>query len=89
MRELEGRSLAEIAVTLRVSVSAVEALHFRARRSLREQLEEKLTCGEAELAISRQLDGALPRSERGRLRAHLRECRDCAALARRVMAQRG
>ena len=88
MREFEGRSLPEISVTLGVSVSAVEALLFRARRSLREQLEEKLTCGEAERAISRQLDGALPRRERGRLRAHLRECRDCAALARRVRAQR-
>jgi RNA polymerase sigma factor (sigma-70 family) len=88
MREFEGRSLPEISATLGVSVSAVEALLFRARRSLREQLEEKLTCGEAERAISRQLDGALPRRERGRLRAHLRECRDCAALARRVRAQR-
>jgi RNA polymerase sigma factor (sigma-70 family) len=35
MRELEGRSYAEIADTLGVSVSAVEALIFRARRSLR------------------------------------------------------
>ncbi len=88
MREFEGRSLPEIAATLKVSVSAVEALLFRGRRSLREQLEEKLTCGDAERAISRQLDGALPRRERGRLRAHLRECGDCAALARRVRAQR-
>jgi RNA polymerase sigma factor (sigma-70 family) len=35
MRELEGRSYAEIADTLAVSVSAVETLIFRARRSLR------------------------------------------------------
>jgi RNA polymerase sigma factor (sigma-70 family) len=35
MRELEGRSYAEIADTLGVSVSAVETLIFRARRSLR------------------------------------------------------
>jgi RNA polymerase sigma factor (sigma-70 family) len=35
MRELEGRSYAEIADTLDVSVSAVETLIFRARRSLR------------------------------------------------------
>src|SRR5919202_1562377 len=35
MRELEGRSYAEIADTLGVSKSAVEALIFRARRSLR------------------------------------------------------
>ena len=35
MRELEGRSYTEIADTLGVSVSAVETLIFRARRSLR------------------------------------------------------
>ena len=35
MRELEGRSYAEIADTLEVSVPAVETLIFRARRSLR------------------------------------------------------
>src|SRR5438034_8308462 len=35
MRELEGRTYAEIADTLGVSVSAVETLIFRARKSLR------------------------------------------------------
>src|SRR6478609_8101924 len=35
MRELEGRSYAEIADTIGVSVSAVETLIFRGRRSLR------------------------------------------------------
>jgi RNA polymerase sigma factor (sigma-70 family) len=35
MRELEGRSYSEIAEALEVSVSAVETLIFRARRSLR------------------------------------------------------
>src|ERR671931_1353949 len=89
MRELEGRSYAEIAEVLDVSTSAVETLIFRARRALREQLEGSLTCGEAEFAISRQLDGRLPRQERGQLRAHLRECRECASFARRQRAQRG
>jgi RNA polymerase sigma factor (sigma-70 family) len=89
MRELEGRSYAEIAEILDVSTSAVETLIFRARRALREQLEGSLTCGEAEFAISRQLDGRLARSERGQLRAHLRECPECAAFARRQRAQRG
>jgi RNA polymerase sigma-70 factor (ECF subfamily) len=88
MRELEGRSYAEIAEVLDLSVSAVETLIFRARRSLREQLEGKLTCRDAELAISRQLDGRLPRAERGSLRAHLRECKECATHARRLRAQR-
>jgi RNA polymerase sigma factor (sigma-70 family) len=89
MRELEGRSYSEIAEILEVSTSAVETLIFRARRALREQLEGSLTCGEAEFAISRQLDGRLPRGERGQLRAHLRECAECAGFARRQRAQRG
>src|SRR2546421_7583124 len=89
MRELEGRSYTEIAEILAVSTSAVETLIFRARRALREQLEGSLTCGDAEFAISRQLDGRLPRPERGQLRAHLRECSECAGFARRQRAQRG
>ena len=89
MRELEGRSYQEIAEILGLSVSAVETLIFRARRALREQLEEGITCHEAELAISRQLDGRLPRNERGALRAHLRECEECARFARSQRAQRG
>jgi RNA polymerase sigma-70 factor (ECF subfamily) len=89
MRELEGRSYQEIAEILGLSVSAVETLIFRARRALREQLEEGITCREAELALSRQLDGRLDRSERGALRAHLRECEDCARFARSQRAQRG
>src|SRR5213596_1813470 len=88
MRELEGRSYAEIADVLQVSTSAVETLIFRARRALREQLEGGLTCREAEFAVSRQLDGRLGRKEKGALRAHLRECEDCARFARSQRAQR-
>ena len=88
LRELEGRSYAEIGEILELSPSAVETLIFRARRALREQLETSLTCGEAELAISRQLDGRLTRAEKGALRAHLRECKECAGFARRQRAQR-
>jgi RNA polymerase sigma factor (sigma-70 family) len=89
MRELEGRSYQEIAEILGLTTSAVETLIFRARRALREQLEEGITCHEAELAISRQLDGRLPRKEKGTLRAHLRECEECAGFARSQRAQRG
>ena len=88
MRELEGRSYAEIAEILKLSTSAVETLIFRARRALREQLETSLTCGEAEFAISRQLDGRISRDEKGALRAHLRQCAQCATFARRQRAQR-
>jgi RNA polymerase sigma-70 factor (ECF subfamily) len=89
MRELEGRSYQEIAEILGLSISAVETLIFRARRALREQLEEGITCHEAELAISRQLDGRLSRKQKGALRAHLRECDECAHFARKQRAQRG
>ena len=88
MRELEGRSYAEIAQILDLSVGAVEALIFRARRALREQLEGGLTCEEAGLTLSRLDQRRLSSSERGALRAHLRECKDCAVLERRQRAQR-
>ena len=88
MRELEGRTYAEIAAVLETSVSAVEALLFRARRALREQLEGSLTCGQAELTLARRLEGTITPGERGALRAHLRECKECAALERRQRAHR-
>jgi RNA polymerase sigma factor (sigma-70 family) len=88
MRELEGRTYAEIAEVLQLSTSAVETLLLRARRALREQLEGTLSCGEAERALSLQLDGRLSKDERPGLRAHLRECAECASLARRQRARR-
>jgi len=88
LRELEGRSYREIAELLGLTEAAVETLIFRARRAFREQLEGALSCAEAERAISRQLDGELPRRERAELRAHLRACGDCASLARSLRAQR-
>jgi len=88
MRELEGGSYAEIAKVLGVSVSALEALLFRARRALREQLEEHISCQEAAAAINRQLDGRLSLGERRSLRAHLRACSDCHSLAQSQRAQR-
>ena len=88
MRELEGRSYAEIADVLDVSVAAVETLMFRARRALREQLEGGLTCDEAETTLASLQKRKLSSADRGALRAHLRECKDCATLERRQRAQR-
>jgi RNA polymerase sigma factor (sigma-70 family) len=88
MRELEGRSYAEIGDLLELSVTAVETLIFRARRALREQLDGALTCGQAEQLLSRQLDGEMAKADRGQLRAHLRECAACRTLARSQRAQR-
>jgi hypothetical protein len=82
LREFEGRSYKEIAAILGVTTSALETLLFRARRSLAEELEQHLTCTEAQLAVSRAVDGQLSRRERRRLREHLGECPDCARFAR-------
>ncbi len=78
LREFEGRSYKEIAAILDVTVSALETLLFRARRSLAEELEQQLTCTEAQFAVSQAADGRLGRKERRRLRVHLAECPDCA-----------
>jgi RNA polymerase sigma factor (sigma-70 family) len=88
MRELEGCSYAEIAEVLGISVSALETVLFRARRALREQLEEQLTCQEAAVALNKQLDGRASRAERRALRAHLRACAECNSLAQSQRAQR-
>jgi RNA polymerase sigma factor (sigma-70 family) len=81
MREFEGRSYAEIARIMNVTQSALETQVFRARRALAEQLEGGLTCHEAEQAISRRLDGRLPRRVARRLKAHLHECPVCERFA--------
>src|SRR5437868_14731516 len=88
MRELEGRSYAQIAELLGISIAAVETLLFRARRALREQPDVALSCAEAEAAPSLQLDGRLGRAEAAPLRSHLRSCDTCRRLARRQRAQR-
>jgi RNA polymerase sigma factor (sigma-70 family) len=88
MREFEGRSYAEIAEILGVTQPALETLLFRARRGLAEYLEEALTCAEAELALSRRLDGRLRRREARRLKEHLQECPLCARYAGAQQRQR-
>jgi len=82
LREFEGRSYTEIAEILGVTTGALETLLFRARRSLAEELTHQLTCTEAQLAISKSVDGRLGRKERRRVRDHLTECPDCAQFAR-------
>jgi RNA polymerase sigma factor (sigma-70 family) len=88
MREFEGRSYSEIAETLEITQSALEALIFRARRALAEHLEGALTCTEAEHSVSRRLDSRLPRREARRLKAHLRECGRCVRFAELQKRQR-
>jgi hypothetical protein len=43
---------------------------------------EVLTCGEAERAVSLQLDGELSRREGGLLSLHLSSCEECGTFAR-------
>ena len=50
--------------------------------------EGTLRCDQAERAISRGVDGRLPRSERRALRSHLRHCHECEGFARGQRAQR-
>jgi RNA polymerase sigma factor (sigma-70 family) len=73
LRELEGRSYAEISESLDLSVSAVETLIFRARRALREQIENAMSCEE----FAALLDEPMARA---RVRAHARICPGCATL---------
>jgi RNA polymerase sigma factor (sigma-70 family) len=82
LREFEGRAYGEIADILGTTTSALETLLFRARRSLAEELQDQLTCTEAQLAVSKAVDERLGRKERRRLRDHLAECPDCAHFAR-------
>ena len=88
LRELEGRSYAEIGELLGVSQSALEALLFRARRSLADELENLVTCDRAELALTRTADGRIGRKERRRLLAHIDECASCARVAARSIKYR-
>lgn len=88
MRELEGRSYQEISELLGLTTSALETLLFRARRSLAEELENLVTCQNAELAISRRLDRRLSRKESRRLDEHLAECDACTRLAATQTRQR-
>jgi RNA polymerase sigma factor (sigma-70 family) len=88
MREVEGRTYAEIAEVLDLSPGAVETLIFCARWAFRELLETSLGCGQAQLSISRQLDGQVGRTERALLRTHLRQCAECSTFACRQRAQR-
>jgi RNA polymerase sigma factor (sigma-70 family) len=75
LRELEGRTYAEIAQALDLSESAIETLIFRARRALREQIENAMSCEEFAALLDEP-------SARTRVRAHARICPACATLDR-------
>src|SRR4051794_35522263 len=81
LRELEGRTYVEIATELDLTVSAVETLIFRARRTLREQLEASISCEDFALLLDDP-------SARPRIRAHARTCAECATLERQARGRK-
>jgi RNA polymerase sigma factor (sigma-70 family) len=62
MREIQGRSYAEIADELALSIPAVETLIFRARRALRTQLESEETGLRGVLLLPLALPGLLAKA---------------------------
>jgi RNA polymerase sigma-70 factor (ECF subfamily) len=88
MLEVEGRSYGEIARLLEIATDDVATLIFQARRSLGEHVDAALTCHEAQLSLSRDLDGQSTRRERRLLREHLGYCVECNAFAADQQAQR-
>ncbi len=86
MREMNGLSYPEIAVSLRASEQAVRQTVFEARRALTEYSEGRaLECS----SVRSVLESGDRRLLRGRrLRAHLRGCADCDALQAGIVARR-
>jgi hypothetical protein len=75
----------------RLTALVLEACRERERSALQAETsgdESPIVCGEAELAISRALDGLLMRRELEALAIHLAWCADCKAFARRQRTQR-
>jgi RNA polymerase sigma factor (sigma-70 family) len=81
LRELEGRTYVEIATSLGLTVSAVETLIFRARRTLREQIEAAMSCEDFALLLDDP-------DARSRIRAHARVCAHCATLERQARGRK-
>ena len=86
MRELSGLSHDEIAVALGISVGVAKQTVLEARRSLLEFAEGRaMSCPEIQQLVS-DGDGRTLRGRR--VRAHLRDCPTCAALADAIPARR-
>jgi RNA polymerase sigma factor (sigma-70 family) len=86
MRELSGLSHEEIAAALQVSVGAAKQSILEARRSLLEFAEGRAMRCEAIQRIISDDDRRSLRSRR--VRAHLRDCGTCAALAEAIPRRR-
>jgi RNA polymerase sigma factor (sigma-70 family) len=82
MRELQGLSYQELAVTLGVSVPAVKSLLLRARTGLVDlKVARDTPCTEIRLELADAADRGVRMNARSR--RHVRECHDCHAFHRR------
>ena len=91
LQALHGCSAAEIGERLGLGAAAVDALLFRARSALRDELqalELPVECARTEALVERQLAHELAGPEQTTLRAHLRTCASCASQARSLRARR-
>jgi RNA polymerase sigma factor (sigma-70 family) len=87
MREMGGLSHEEIAAALGLSVGGAKQAIFEARRGLLELAEGRaMSCDD----VTRRLSDGDRRAFRGRrVRAHLRDCRACAAFAAAIPRRHG
>ena len=80
LRELEGLSYDDIGLRMRISVSAVESLLFRARRSLRAEYGQISTgerCRSMRTVMAQTVEGLDRPKERRALVRHLHGCTEC------------
>jgi RNA polymerase sigma factor (sigma-70 family) len=90
--EVEGRPVAELAESLRLSSNAASALCLRAREGLRvawlqshvERLADDSECRWVLDRLAAHARGRLPKGQRARLERHLDECDSCAATSKRL-----
>ena len=91
MQAVEGCSTAEIGARLGLGTSAVDALLFRARAALSDELRAEVVlaqCARTEALVELQLRHELGGDEQAGLRGHLRRCSSCATTARRLRARK-
>jgi RNA polymerase sigma factor (sigma-70 family) len=86
MRELVGLEYEEIGVALSISPGAARQMVYQARAGLHELAKgREMPCEDVRQSLS---DGDRRRFRSRRLRAHLRECRDCREFGELMAARR-
>lgn len=91
MQAVERCSTAEIGTRLGLGASAVDALLFRARAALSDELRADtvlVPCARTQALVEQQLRHELADDEQAGLRAHLRGCSSCATTARKLRARK-